>query len=189
MTAAILRPRGTRPPAAEEFALEEYRQLKAEQVSRIGFRDNLLYATALAVAGALTITRAAHNPAFLLLVPVVVTVLGWTYLSNDVMITAIGRYIREHPVLSVMGWETEHPGDTRRTERKAIQLAVDLAAFCGTSLAALAAFWLASRTQLPAAAASVAELAAVIALGRQFGIYSPARRVRVPLRIRRGAFR
>ena len=41
--------------------------------------------------------------------------LGWTYLANDHMITAIGRYVREHPALPEMGWETDHPADPRRT--------------------------------------------------------------------------
>jgi hypothetical protein len=173
-------------PEPEEFALEEYRQLKSEQKSRIGFRDNLLYANALAVAGALTLAGTAHNPGFLLLVPAVVTVLGWTYLSNDVMITAIGSYIRRHPVLSVMGWESEHPADTRRGERKLIQLAVDLAAFCGSSLAAIAAFWAAPHTQpVLVVIASCIELAAVLVLARQFIVYSPAPRIRVRARLPR----
>lgn len=50
--------------------------------------------------------------------------LGWAYLANDHMITAIGRYVREHPVIGAsMRWETEHPAGTRRASRKTIQLA------------------------------------------------------------------
>jgi len=131
---------GSKP--SRELALAEYTQLKTEQVARIGFRDNLIYATLVAIAGTLTITHSAHNHAYLLLVPAVAFVLGWTYLANDQMITAIGRYVREHPSLS-MGWETEHPADRRRRSRKTIQLFVDLATFCGSGLAALIAFWLA----------------------------------------------
>jgi hypothetical protein len=154
-----------------ELALAEYKQIKAEQLARIGFRDNLMYANLVAVAGTLTVAHAAHSRAYLLLVPAVAFVLGWTYLANDHMISAIGRYVREHPVLTAMGWETEHPADRRRVSRKRIQLAVDLAAFCGPGLVALAGFWLAPAGPL-LLTASAAEAIAVGVLAWQFIAYA-----------------
>ena len=126
----------------DALALAEYQQIKTEQVARIGFRDNLLYVTLVAIGGVLTVTHSAHSRGYLLLIPVVTFVLGWTYYANDHMITAIGRYFREHPALSgAMGWETGHPADRRRATRKRVQAGVDLVTFCGSAAAALAAFW------------------------------------------------
>ncbi|MGH3155127.1 MAG: hypothetical protein ACRDNF_00915 [Streptosporangiaceae bacterium] len=160
-----------RPTAA---TLAEYQQLKAEQTARIGFRDNLMYVTLVAIAGTLTITHSAHSRAYLLLVPPVTCVLGWTYLANDHMISAIGRYIREHPALPGMRWETEHPADRRRRSRKVIQLAVDLAAFTGSALAALTAFWLTPGPPL-LILASAAEALATAVLAWQFTAYADLR--------------
>jgi len=39
------------------------------------------------------------------------------------------------------GWESAHRSDARRRSRKAVQLAVDLLAFCVVPLAGLAVFW------------------------------------------------
>lgn len=157
----------------DELALAEYRQIKSEQVARIGFRDNLMYVTLVAIAGTLTITHSAHSRGYLLLVPAVSFVLGWTYLVNDHMITAIGRYVREHPALSAMRWETSHLAGKRRASRKAIQLAVDLAAFCGSAVTALIAFWAAPDPQSPfLVLASVAEAIATGVLAWQFAAYA-----------------
>jgi hypothetical protein len=125
----------------EGLVLAEYKQIKAEQAARIATRDNLIYAVMVAVAGALTISHSAHSRAYLLLVPAVTCILGWTYLMNDQMITAIGAYIRE--TLPAMRWEREHSADRYRRSRKAGQLAVDLTTFCGPGAAALTAYWLA----------------------------------------------
>lgn len=154
----------------DEAVLTEYRQLKAEQGARIGFRDNLVRDTLVAVAGALAITHSGGNRDYLLLVPVVTWVLGWTYLANDNMISSIGRYVREN--LPMMKWETDHPADVNRKSRKVIQLAVDLTAFCGSGLAALIAFWLAAPQSVLLLAASAAESAAVVVLGWQFAVYA-----------------
>jgi hypothetical protein len=158
---------------ADELALAEYEQIKSEQVARIGTRDNLIYVTLVAIAGTLTITHSAHSRGYLLLVPAVTFVLGWTYLANDHMITAIGRYVREHPALPGMRWETDHPADKRRRSRKSIQLAVDLVTFCGSGLAALTAFWLAPAPQpLLLVAAAAAEAIATGVLAWQFIAYA-----------------
>jgi hypothetical protein len=137
------------PVKPEESALTEYQQIKTEQVARINTRDNLIYVTLVAIAAVLTITHSAHSRGYLLLVPAVAFVLGWTYLANDAMITAIGRWVRENPALPGMSWETNHPSDKRRASRKTIQLAVDLTTFCGSALAALIGFWLAPDPQAP----------------------------------------
>ena len=163
---------------ADELVLAEYKQIKTEQVARINTRDNLVYVTLVAIAGALTITHSAHSRSYLLLVPVVTWVLGWTYLANDHMITAIGRYVREHPGLPGMRWETDHPADKRRASRKTIQLAVDLVTFCGSAAAALTAFWLAPAPQSPLLVlASAAEVAATGVLAWQFIAYAARGRV------------
>jgi hypothetical protein len=162
---------------SDELALAEYKQIKTEQVTRIGFRDNLMYVTLVAIAGTLTIS--AHSRGYLLLVPAVTGVLGWTYLVNDFMITAIGRYVREHPDLPGMRWETDHPADKRRAVRKTIQLAVDLVTFCGSGLAALTAFWLASAPQSPLLVlASAIEVIATGVLAWQFIAYADIRSIR-----------
>jgi hypothetical protein len=162
----------------DELALAEYKQIKAEQVARINTRDNLVYVTLVAIAGALTITHSAHSRGYLLLVPVVTWVLGWTYLVNDHMITAIGRFVREHPGLPGMRWETDHPADRRRRSRKTIQLAVDLVTFCGSGLAALTAFWFAPAPQSPLlVVASAAEAIATGVLAWQFIAYAARGRV------------
>lgn len=153
------------------IALAEYTQVKGEQVARIGFRDNLIYATLVAIAATLT---AAHsgNRDYLLLVPAATFVLGWTYLANDAMISAIGRYFREHATLPGLGWELSHPADRHRASRKATQLAVDLVTFCGSGAAALGGYWLSPGTAPLLLAASAAEALALGALGAQIIMYA-----------------
>ncbi|MBO0805861.1 MAG: hypothetical protein J2P25_22665 [Nocardiopsaceae bacterium] len=159
----------TRPPP-DEIALTEYKQIKAEQASRIGTRDNLLYATMVAIGAVIASSPA---PARFLLIPPVTFILGWTYLANDHMITAIGRYVRDHPSLTGMLWETEHSADKRRRSRKATQLAVDLATFCGSGLVALIVFWLAPGPQAPLLlTASAIETLATGLLACQFVRYA-----------------
>lgn len=166
-----------RDPDAKPLA--EYQQIKSEQVARINTRDNLIYVTLVAIAGALTISHSAASRGYLLLVPAVAFVLGWTYLANDNMITSIGRYVREHPALSAMGWETDHPADKRRASQKLIQLAVDLTVFCGSGTVALAAFWLSPAPQpVILTAASVVEAAAVAVLAWQFTAYADIPHIR-----------
>jgi hypothetical protein len=164
MTAPACRP-------AHDVALAEYAQIKAEQVARIGFRDNLIYATLITIGGTVGFAHSAART-WLLLVPAAAFVLGWTYLANDHMITAIGRYFREHPTLPGLGWETDHPADKRHASRKAMQLAVDLATFCGSGLAALVIFWSAPGTSVLPVIVSAAEAVAVAVLAAQFTAYA-----------------
>jgi hypothetical protein len=157
-----------------DLLVAEYASLKDEQRLRIGTRDNLLYATLAALAGVLTVTFSAHRAAYLLLTPPVSLILGWTYLANDVAISAIGRYIRDSlaPRLAeltgatapVLGWEAAHRSDGDRAVRKAGQLAVDLLAFVFPPAAAVAAYWVTGPGPVLLTLASAAETAAVVLL-------------------------
>ncbi|MBV1938217.1 hypothetical protein KUF83_16845 [Streptomyces sp. BV286] len=176
-----------------QLLLVEYTQVKDEQKARIGFRDNLLYATLAAMAA--VIAAALQGPVrvgLLLLLPPVCLVLGWTYLVNDQKISEIGRYVSTEltPRLAavtplgpqvpggavfrgtVFGWEVAHRSDRRRRSRKWFQLFVDLLTFCGASLAALTVFWATGRTSATLLTVSLVECAAVVALATQIAVYA-----------------
>ncbi|ABW31988.1 hypothetical protein [Acaryochloris marina] len=141
-----------------QIFLEEYRVLKAEQNSRIGFRDNLLYVTLGLFGGILSFALTNDNGTnALLVVPWVCIVMGWTYVVNDEKISAIGRYIRHNlekrisnliegsaDSESLFGWEKAHRSDSKRTSRKYLQLLVDEVAFVFSGLAAIVLFCLSS---------------------------------------------
>ncbi|MFI9846721.1 hypothetical protein ACIHFD_57545 [Nonomuraea sp. NPDC051941] len=162
--------------------LSEYDALKAEQRSRIGFRDQLLYAVLTAAAAIAAVTATAGRLELLLVLPLAGTVLGWTHLHNDHMITSIGRYVRDRlgPRLAglvdatdipMFEWETEHTGDRWRASRRRLQLAVNLGAFCLPPLAALTLIWAAGPHTAAVLAVSVAELAVLIVLAWQIVRY------------------
>ncbi|MCI3273193.1 hypothetical protein [Streptomyces cylindrosporus] len=154
-----------------QLLLVEYQTVKDEQKARIGFRDNLLYVTLTVVAAVIAAAAQAKQASMLLALPPVCVVLGWTYLVNDQKISAIGAYVRGElaPKLAALaqpggglqafGWETAHRGDARRGSRKAVQLAVDLLAFCGVPLAALVVFWAAGGSGLLIALSGLEALA------------------------------
>ncbi|MEW2163720.1 hypothetical protein AB0912_12075 [Streptomyces sp. NPDC007084] len=166
-----------------QLLLAEYEQIKQEQRARIGFRDNLVYATLGVMAAVIgsTLARGGHLEMLLLLPPLSV-VLGWTYLANDEKISAVGRYIREElsPRLreltsaqaEVFGWESAHRRDAWRRSRKRFQLAVDLLTFCGAPLAALTVYWIFGPTPWPLLVISLAETAMVIGLAVQVVRYA-----------------
>lgn len=170
-----------------QILLEEYRVLKAEQSSRIGFRDNLLYVT-LGLFGAIasiTLTNENADHAFLV-IPWVCIVMGWTYVVNDEKISAIGRYIRydlEQRISALIGgsadekylfgWETAHRSDSRRTSRKYLQLLIDEVSFVFSGLTAVLVFWL--LTPQPSAftiLVSAFEVLLLIGLGIKIVIYA-----------------
>lgn len=174
-----------------ELLVAEYAALKEEQRARIGFRDNLLYATLAAMAAVVAGALQSGNKAQLLLVlPPVSVVLGWTYLVNDEKISAIGRYVREEltPRLAaladgrggvrVFGWESAHRSDRRRGSRKILQLIVDLLTFCAAPTAAMIVFWVLGPVPAPLLAVSLAELALVAVLGWQIALYADLGRSR-----------
>ncbi|WP_393054896.1 hypothetical protein [Streptomyces sp. LN549] len=166
-----------------QLLLAEYEQIKQEQRARIGFRDNLIYATLGVMAAVIgsTLARGGHLEMLLLLPPLSV-VLGWTYLVNDEKISAVGRYIRDDlsPRLKeltsvqtdVFGWESAHRRDAHRRSRKRFQLTVDLMTFCGAPLAALAVHWLLGPTPWPLMVISLTETFLVIGLAVQIVRYA-----------------
>jgi hypothetical protein len=134
-----------------DIHLAEYEKCKVEQMARIAFRDNLVYAT-LAAYGAIVAFAAKDNHLALLVLPWASIVLGWGYLVNDQKVSAIGRYIRidlTSRISALVGtkpedlfrWEIAHRSDPRRFERKLVQLVIDLITFVFSGFAALGAFW------------------------------------------------
>jgi hypothetical protein len=130
--------------------LIEYKQLKQEQLARIGIRDNLVYVTLASLAAVVAATVQVHVDELLLLLPPVCFILGWTYLLNDEKVSAIGRYIRRvltpqleqllKAEMPLFGWENEHRAGTGRRFRKVGQLVVDIATFCLPAVLAVTAF-------------------------------------------------
>ena len=133
--------------------LDEYKVLKDEQSSRIGFRDNLLYVT-LSAMGAIFAFVAA-NPDYkdaLLVVPWASVILGWTYVVNDHHISQLGLYVRSDlraqlqkllgmpTPIALFGWEEFHRADQTRVRRKQFQLLVDLLTFIFSGVAAIGVF-------------------------------------------------
>ncbi|GLY53338.1 hypothetical protein [Lentzea sp. NBRC 102530] len=161
----------------------EYERLKEEQKTRIGFRDNLVYATLASMAAVVAATLSAKGQANLaLLLPPVALLLGWTYLVNDEKISAAGRYIRTElaPRLAahlpegtlVFGWESFHRGDRRRRTRKVLQLAVDLGMFCLAPTAALVVYWASGPRTVVYMSVSIVEALAVIGLAVHLVVYA-----------------
>ncbi|MEO3892159.1 hypothetical protein [Nonomuraea sp. B5E05] len=163
--------------------LSEYDALKAEQRSRIGFRDQLLYAVLTAAAAIAAVTATAARLELLLVLPLAGIVLGWTHLHNDHMISEIGRYVRvqlgprlhalvtDATGLPMFEWESDHH-DRRRVSRKWLQLAVNLAAFCVPPLAALIIVWAAGPHTPAVLALSALEAAALAVLALQITRYA-----------------
>jgi hypothetical protein len=136
-----------------EIYMIEYEKLKEEQIHRIGFRDNLIYANLIAITGVMSVVVGdiARIPVLLVL-PIVCTTLGWTYLVNDEKISAMGRYIRttfsdriQKLILSdesaLFGWEIANRFDRKRGGRKIIQFFVDEFVFVLPGVIAILIFW------------------------------------------------
>ena len=165
--------------------ISEYEKLKQEQIARIGFRDNLIYATLISLTAVVSIVAddTTRIPVLLVL-PMVCIVLGWTYLVNDEKISAIGHYLRfslsdkiselvkgKDSVL--FGWEIAHRSDTRRVSRKIIQFLVDEVVFILPGVAAILVFWLnTSSNFLVLRWVAGIELAFLITLGFQIFSYA-----------------
>lgn len=168
-----------------DIYISEYEKLKQEQIARIGFRDNLIYATLIALTAVVSIVAddTARIPVLLVL-PMVCITLGWTYLVNDEKISAIGRYIRitfsdkvrelikdKDPML--FGWEIAHRSDRRRGSRKIIQFFVDEFVFVLPGLVAIIIFWLGSSSNLSQLRwIAVIELLFLLILGFQIFSYA-----------------
>jgi hypothetical protein len=176
-----------------KLLLVEYERLKDEQKTRIGFRDNLIYATLGSMAGVIAATLTPKgNLGLLLLLPPVCLVLGWTYLVNDEKVSAIGRYLRltvapraaelagaeGEEAVAVFGWEVAHRSDPDRLLRKYAQLVIDVGTFCVPALAALVVFWVAGPLRGDLLAVSVVETLVIIALAVQMIRYADLARGR-----------
>jgi hypothetical protein len=146
--------------------LAEYEQLKEEQRTRVGFRDNLLYATlaSYSLIVAATLQGGTRQLFLLALISPAALVLGWTYLVNDQKISAIGDYLRSHlaprlgavdGIHGVLGWEWAHRQDSRRSERKRLQASVDIGVFSLAPTSANLVFWIYGDGPLLAVLASV----------------------------------
>jgi hypothetical protein len=168
-----------------ELFLHEYDKLKSEQIQRMGFRDNLIYANLIAMTGIISIAASDTVRILVLLVlPMICVVLGWTYLVNDEKISAIGRYIR-HTLSdkirdaikskdeSLFGWETAHRSDNRRISRKRLQLIVDELVFILPGVVAIVMFWInAPNFLLTLRWVAVVEAILLVILGIQIYIYA-----------------
>jgi hypothetical protein len=168
-----------------DIYISEYEKLKQEQIARIGFRDNLIYATLIALTAVVSIVAddTARIPVLLVL-PMVCIALGWTYLVNDEKISAIGRYIRlsfsdrvreliKSKDAGLFGWETAHRSDTRRGRRKVIQFFVDEFMFFLPGLVAIIIFWFnASGSLLLLKWIAIIELLFLLILGVQLFSYA-----------------
>lgn len=164
-----------------EIKLSEYEKLKDEQISRIGFRDNLLYVT-LTVYGALAAYSLADSSRYqaLLVLPWICIILGWTYLVNDEKITAIGSYIKKDLTESLtqltandvngasFKWESAHRNYSRRKRRKYEQLVVDLSAFVIPGIIAIVGYWSITSTKTITSVISGGELLVLIILSLEF---------------------
>ena len=168
-----------------DIYLSEYEKLKQEQIARIGFRDNLIYATLIALTAVVSIVadNITRIPVLLVL-PLVCITLGWTYLVNDEKISSIGRYIRiafsdkirelihsKDPML--FGWEIAHRSDQRRGTRKIIQFIVDEFVFILPGIIAILIFWSSAPTDfLSLKWIAGLELLFLLILGLQIFIYA-----------------
>lgn len=169
-----------------ELLSKEYATLKDEQLKRIIFRDNMVYVLLVVTGAVLSIAVGRlRSPQILLIMPWASFVLGWTYLVNDEKISAIGRYLRRElrPKLkeltggegeAVLGWELVHRSDSRRVERKVIQLLVDEATFVLPGLVTVRTYLAIAPPTAPTALLLVAsaELALMLALAFQIARYA-----------------
>jgi hypothetical protein len=169
---------------ALEVYLREFDKLAAEQTTRIGFRDNLLYVT-LASYGAVIAFAITQNKYSLYVLPLVSAVLGWAYLSNNAKVSQIGAYIRDtlepkaREVLQIPKgpvfflWEWEHRKGTHRRRRKWEQFFVDEITFVASGLAAFgAALALVPGTQWWECILIVVEPAMLVLLGYEIWVFA-----------------
>lgn len=165
----------------DELIELEYTKLKEEQLARIGYRDNMIYLSLVAIGTvcSFAIADKSHYPAFLVL-PWLNAILGWLYVVNDEKISAIGRYIRhelaarvegskETDMNLVFGWEIAHRSDARRVQRKVIQCAIDLLTFPLSGLLSIVAFFcLRGTASHLLSTLAVAEIVVMVILTWQF---------------------
>jgi hypothetical protein len=71
-------------PISESLIIEEYKQLKQEQIQRIHSRDTFVNLTIVAVGAiaAVTFNAKIARPQALMAIPWVTATLGWTFIVN-----------------------------------------------------------------------------------------------------------
>jgi hypothetical protein len=151
----------------------EYKQLKDEQTARIIARDGMIALTLGSLV--LVASRVGNFPLVLLILPVGLLIMGWTYLANDHKVTQIARYVgtdlaprvqAQFPGWNPFAWESAHLQVRGRRRHKSVQAVVDLVMFAGSSAGSLALL-VTHYHPLPGWAHAVvaAELAATATLG------------------------
>ena len=140
-----------------EILLLEFEKLKDEQIARIRYRDGLFYVTLAVCGGVFSIAAASPGTTFLLLfLPIVVFILGVSYISNDEKISTIGSYFRFElaerlariegvTTPEVFSWETAYRADPHRGGRKFLQLLASLLLFSVSGLTAIAFYFVSTR--------------------------------------------
>jgi len=142
---------GGKTMATNNFIELEYTKLKDEQLARIGYRDNMVYLSLVAIGAVYSFALADSSHYFTFLVlPWVNIILGWMYIVNDEKVSAIGRYIRTQLIENIentsnkkiiFNWEIVHRNDKHRIQRKIIQCAVDLLTFPVPGMLSIFAFF------------------------------------------------
>lgn len=91
-----------------ELIIAEYQQLKEEQRSRIAARDSLLNYHVVAMGALVALGASTSNlESVALTMPWIAVVFGWTYLSHDDKITALGAHIRRTAPQGAFAWESQ----------------------------------------------------------------------------------
>ena len=140
-----------------QLLLAEYDKLKDEQLKRISIRDGLVGGTVAALTTAVTLLATRFGAGTLIAIPLACMLLGWVYLTNDRMISSIGRYVRGplrdqlKPMLdsseTAFSWEDFHRSGELRHRWKAAQLVGDILLFAAPGTVALVAFFLTRPSQ------------------------------------------
>jgi len=148
--------------------LAEYAELKHEQCARIGFRDNLVYATLVGVATVLAFAISNDGSTIgLLVLPVGTFILGSMSVTNDAKISAIGDYVGEelrNRIVTLPGsmthllfaWETDRRNAPGRGRRKILQLVATMATFVAPGFVAIIGYIITSSAVAPLAWATIA---------------------------------
>jgi hypothetical protein len=145
----------------QDVDLKEYETLRAETITRVGFRDNITYVS-LGVIGAMAAyvlggdsTEARDREMVLLLVPWPMLVLGWLFVHNDFKINQISDYIKVELAKrlrknfeghQLLGWDEYYRSGGIRVFRKIFQTMINAMLFAGSGAAAL--WWYESRNDL-----------------------------------------
>jgi hypothetical protein len=102
---------------SENLIVEEYKQLKHEQVQRIHSRDTFVNLTIVAVGAiaAVALNENISQPRALAAIPWVTSTLGWTFIVNDLKIARIAKYLEQLLSCHIDGptWDNWRRGDER----------------------------------------------------------------------------